>query len=208
MGSKKSHTVTNMAKMEEELHPNTLSGLGGRIRSLRVERSLTLSALSTKSQISVGMLSHIERGKASPSIKTLDRLRIALGVPLASFFDIGTSQSAEESVVTRVGKRPTLSFSNFGLIKELLSPPGHSDLEMLMLSIDVGGSSGPDPWRRTGEKGGIVLEGRLELQVAEQSYVLELGDAFQFYSSQPHSFRNLAETTTRILWVIRSSDVG
>ena len=197
-----------MAKIEEELDPDTLRGLGGRIRSLRVERSLTLSALSLKSQISVGMLSHIERGKASPSLKTLDRLRIALGVPLASFFDTGPSESAEERIVTRVGKRPTLSFSNSGLIKELLSPPGHSDLELLMLSIDVGGSSGPDPWRRAGEKGGVVLEGRLELQVAEQSYVLEEGDAFQFDSSQPHAFRNLADVTTRVVWVIRSSEAG
>ncbi len=197
-----------MAKIDEEADPDTLSGLGGRIRSLRAERSLTLASLSLKSQISVGMLSHIERGKASPSIKTLDRLRIALGVPLASFFDTGPSRSAQESVVTRAGKRPTLSFSNFGLIKELLSPPGHSDLELLMLSIDVGGSSGPDPWRRAGEKGGIVLEGRLELQVAEQIYVLEMGDAFQFDSSQPHTFRNLAETTTRVVWVIKSSEAG
>lgn len=196
-----------MAEMEDELDVNTLRGLGGRIRTLRGDRNLTLAALSAESQVSVGMLSQIERGKTSPSLKTLDRLRVALGVPLASFFDIGTDRGAEESVVTRARKRSMLSFSH-GLTKELLSPPGHSDLELLMLSIAVGGGSGPDPWRRVGEKGGIVLEGRFELNVGEQRYVLEKGDAFQFDSAQPHTFRNIANTETKVVWVIRSNEAG
>ncbi|MBM6581172.1 helix-turn-helix transcriptional regulator [Microvirga sp. BT689] len=193
---------------DDEVDFETLRGLGERIRSLRTERDLTLTALSALSQISVAMLSHIERGKTSPSLKLLNRLRVALGVPLASFFDPNTDRSGEESVVTRVEKRSKLSFAQMGLTKELLSPPGRSDLELLILSIEVGGGSGPDPWRRVGEKGGIVLEGRFELQVGEKTYVLEEGDAFQFDSTQPHSFRNLAQKETRVIWVIRSNEVS
>jgi transcriptional regulator with XRE-family HTH domain len=197
-----------MSDIDDDVETDTLRGLGGRIRTLRIERDLTLAALSTMSQISVGMLSHIERGKTSPSLKLLDRLRIALGVPLASFFDVKMDRSAEKGVVTRAGNRSRLSFSQTGLTKELLSPQGHSGLELLMLSIEVGGGSGPDPWRRVGEKAGIVLEGRFELQVGEQSYVLEEGDAFQFDSSQPHGFRNLAKTVTSVVWIIRSNEAG
>lgn len=197
-----------MSDGNDEIDTNTLRGLGERIRNLRVERDLTLAALSARSQISVGMLSHIERGKTSPSLKLLDRLRVALGVPLASFFEAHSDRSAEEGTITRVGNRSTLSFSKTGLIKELLSPPGHAEMEMLMLSIEVGGGSGTDPWRRNGEKAGYVMQGRFELQIGEQTHVLEQGDAFQFDSRQPHWFRNLAEVETKVIWIIRSSEAG
>lgn len=191
----------------DDFDTDTLRGLGERIRKLRAERGLTLTALSTKSGISVAMLSHIERGKTSPSLKLLDKLRVALGVPLASFFDIAAERTVEAGIVTRVGKRSTLSF-NTGLTKEMLSPLGHSHLELLQLSIDVGGSSGPDPWRRVGEKAGVVIEGRFELQIGEQIFVLEEGDAFQFDSSQPHSFRNAAAKPTKVIWIIQSNEAG
>ncbi len=197
-----------MSDGTDELDSNALAGLGDRIRTLRVERDLTLAALSARSQISVGMLSHIERGKTSPSLKLLDRLRVALGVPLASFFEAQTERSIEEGTVTRAGQRSTLSFSKTGLTKELLSPPGHAEMEMLMLTIEPGGSSGPDPWRRNGQKGGYVLEGRFELRIDDQVHILQPGDAFQFDSRRPHWFRNLANVEAKILWIIRSNEAG
>lgn len=196
------------ADVDADLDTNTLLGLGERIRNLRVERDLTLAALSARSQISVGMLSHIERGKTSPSLKLLDRLRVALKVPLASFFEAPDDRSAEEGTITRAGHRATLAFSKRGLIKELLSPPGHAEMEVLMLSIEVGGGSGEDPWRRNGEKAGYVMQGRFELRIGEQVHVLEVGDAFQFDSRQPHWFRNLADTETKVIWIIRSNEAG
>lgn len=192
----------------DDIDSATLLSLGERIRNLRIERELTLAALSARSQISVGMLSHIERGRTSPSLKLLDRLRVALGVPLASFFDVDIDRNAEQGTVTRQGQRSTLLFSKTGLTKELLSPPGHPEMEFFMLSIAVGGGSGPDPWRRNGEKAGYVLQGRIELRIGEQSHLLAEGDAFQFDSRQPHSFQNLAETETKVIWIIRSSEVG
>src|SRR5436190_16830001 len=96
-----------------------LSALGSRIRELRSERNLTLSQLSLKSQISIGMLSHIERGKTSPSLKTLERLRLALDTTLASFFGSGDTRASENGVVVRVAQRPRLPFDRLGLTKEL-----------------------------------------------------------------------------------------
>jgi transcriptional regulator with XRE-family HTH domain len=194
--------------VEDDLDAETLQGLGERLRKLRAERHLTLAALSARSQISIGMLSHIERGKSSPSLKTLDRLRIALGVPLASFFDTETTPSQERLVVTRADQRSTLLFSESGLTKELLSPAGHRELEMLILSIEPGGSSGSDPWRRVGEKCGMVLQGRFELHIGEQRYVLNEGDSFQFDSAQPHRFTNVAQGVTRVMWIIKSEEAG
>jgi len=181
-----------------------LDDLGSRLRELRSEKAMTLAELSLLSQVSVAMLSHIERGQTSPSLKTLERLRIALGVPLASFFVRGEARSSRDDLVVRANQRSRLQFEKLGLVKELLSPPGHSCLEVIMLVIEPGGGSGAEPWTRNGEKAGLVLEGRFELTVGERICTLEQGDSFQFDSSQPHWFRNLAATNSKVLWIISS----
>lgn len=185
-----------------------LDNLGQRIRELRTEKKLTLAALSLKSQVSVGMLSHIERGQTSPSLKTLERLRVALDVPLARLFERDRPLAQEAGRVVRARHRRRLHFDKLGLVKELLSPPGHSDLEVLMLAIEPGGGSGPEPWSRSGEKAGLVLSGRFELTIGDETYRLEEGDSFQFDSRVPHRFRNLADQESRVLWIISSDEPG
>jgi transcriptional regulator with XRE-family HTH domain/alpha-ketoglutarate-dependent taurine dioxygenase len=140
---------------------STLNQLGVRLKELRSEKRMTLTDLSQRSQVSVGMLSHIERGQTSPSLKTLERLRLALEVPLAHFFAEDVPQSDERGIVTRAVDRRTLNFQKLGLTKELLSPANRSGLELLMLVVEPGGGSGGEPWTRQGEKGGMGCSGHL-----------------------------------------------
>ncbi|RRH76217.1 cupin domain-containing protein [Falsigemmobacter faecalis] len=187
-----------------------LQGLGERIRGLRQQRQLTLQELSGLCQVSVAMLSHIERGRATPSIRVLDRIRLALDVQFGAFFDEDPplSRETEARIVTRAEERPVLRFEETGLVKELLSPARGSQLEMMVLRLDRGGHSGDEPWRRVGEKCGLVLEGSFELTLNGQSYALRRGDAFQFDSALAHSFRNTADGESQILWIILSRESG
>lgn len=190
-------------------HDPALPNLGARLRQMRADRGITLAELSALAQISVAMLSHIERGQTSPSLKSLERLRIALGVPLAAFFLPQDGAPAGRShFVVRHGERSILPFNKFGLTKQLLSPPGHSALEMLMLVIEPDGGSGPEPWTRNAEKSGYVVEGRFELTVGAEVQVLEAGDSFQFDARLPHSFRNRSSTTTSVVWVIKADTLA
>jgi transcriptional regulator with XRE-family HTH domain len=200
--------MPSAAQTKKELPDEALVQLGTRTKSLRTERKMTLAELSLKSQISVGMLSLIERGQTSPSLKTLERLRVALNVPLSRFFGDEQAQAVDNDVVVRSSNRRQLPFPAMGLTKELLSPPGHPGLEMLVLDLEPGGSSGLEPWTRRGEKAGMVLQGRFELNVGANRHVIEENDSFQFDGRNPHSFRNLAKGRTRVLWVIKADDPG
>ncbi len=51
-----------------------------------------------------------------------------------------------------------------------------------------------------GEELGYVLEGELELTLADECYTLRAGDSFYFPSTVPHSYRNPGKTITRVLW--------
>lgn len=189
---------------------SVLDGLGERIRAMRSQRNMTLQDLSKASQVSVAMLSHIERSRSTPSIKVLDRIRAALNVSFSAFFEEAEEMSpaSNAAVVTRNNERPLLKFETTGLVKELLSPARGTHMEMMMLNLQPGGYSGEEPWRRVGEKCGIVLEGSFELTIGTQIYNLSEYDAFQFDSSIPHSFRNTFDGVSKIMWIILSEELG
>lgn len=189
---------------------SVLDGLGERIRAMRSQRNMTLQDLSKASQVSVAMLSHIERSRSTPSIKVLDRIRAALNVSFSSFFEEAdeTSPTSNAAMVTRNNERPLLKFEATGLVKELLSPARGTHMEMMMLNLQPGGYSGEEPWKRVGEKCGIVLEGSFELTIGTQIYNLSEYDAFQFDSSIPHSFRNTFDGMSKIMWIILSEELG
>ena len=69
-------------------------------------------------------------------------------------------------------------------LSEVYPPGADTGMEMLM---------------HEGEETGILVEGRLELVVGQDTYVLEEGDSYYFESSKPHRFRNPFDTPARLI---------
>ncbi|WP_211100579.1 cupin domain-containing protein [Acuticoccus sediminis] len=176
--------------------------VGSNIKRLRKERGLALTALSKLAQVSVGMLSQIERDAANPSLKVLTKIRFALDVPLAALFGEPTETTDTPTFVRRGDSRPFLDFGPDRMVKELLSPGVARNLEMMILHIPPGGNSGDQPLKFVAEKGGVVLDGTLWLTVDGRTVRCNAGDSFQFDSDLEHSFGNDTESPCRVLWII------
>lgn len=58
--------------------------MGNRIRQLRKERNVSQKELATSLDISPAYMGHIERGTRIPSLDTLARIAVCLGVSLDS----------------------------------------------------------------------------------------------------------------------------
>lgn len=67
---------------EEELH----ASIGRTIRALRKERGLTLKQMSRRTDLSVSLLSQIERAESSASVSSLYKVATALDVPITNLF--------------------------------------------------------------------------------------------------------------------------
>lgn len=185
------------------LDPST--DLGHRLRKLRKDQRLSLAQLSDLSNVSVSMLSHIERAQTTPSLKTLDKICQALGVEMPAVFPVKEpTENSSSSPVVRANERARLDFPSVGLTKELLSPSssGSKTLEFFMMIVEPGGGSGPEYLVRNGEKGGIILQGKLLLSVGEHQYNLSEGDSFQFDSGKPHRIHNITKEETKLMWII------
>src|SRR5262245_47858376 len=60
--------------------------VGKRIRQLRLSRGLSVRALAAETGFSPSLISQVEHGHAMPSIGSLERIAMVLGVSLSTFF--------------------------------------------------------------------------------------------------------------------------
>jgi transcriptional regulator with XRE-family HTH domain len=182
--------------------PSDEAMLGAQLRALRHARGLSLQEVSDVSGLSIGAISQIERGLTNPSIKSLRNLADALGVSVGWLFHHGNSPNERDrGIIVRQPQRRRMEFEG-GQVKELLTPNLTGALEMLLVSLPKGGTSGDGPYTHAGEEAGLVLEGTLDLWVDAQHYRLSEGDSFGFASTRPHQFANAGDGVMRVLWVI------
>ncbi len=150
------------------------------------------------------MISQIERGLTNPSIKTLERLHIALSVPLTAFLENAPQElpTAPSEVVRRAGDRPHLRVGSEGMTKELLTPRGDHHMQLMIIGLPAGAQSS-EVLLGEGEKAGWILEGSIELRVDGETCQLSEGDSFQFSSALPHSITNSGKIAAKLLWIMR-----
>lgn len=176
--------------------------LGLAVRRARQARGLSLQRVAEAANVSVGLLSQIERGISSPSIRALRAVCSALDIPVHALFgDAEAALEQESRRIVRVNQRRRADFGDRGMVKEFLTARNEGALQVMEIALEVDGGSGEDPYNHEGEECGVVLEGRLELYVDGAVYRLAEGDSFYFESTLPHKFRNIANGRTRILWI-------
>ena len=179
------------------------AAVGAQLRALRRARGLSLQQVADATDLSVGLISQVERGLSSPSVRALRSLADALGVTVGWLFHHGSPPPPEEAgIVLRQRHRRRMEFNGGEVTKELLSPDLDGQLEILVVKVVPGGSSGGVPYTHAGEEGGVVLEGELDLWVEDKLYRLAPGDSFRFLSTRPHHFANPGRVPAKVLWVI------
>ncbi|RAH99160.1 XRE family transcriptional regulator [Acuticoccus sediminis] len=177
-------------------------GVGVRLREMRRAAHLRLKDVAELANCSESMLSKIENGNVSPSINTLHRITRALGTSIGDLF---AKPDAGAPFVLRQGRRPTLVRhplrSGDGISLESLTPFEIEGRLQAQLHIVEPGGASDGLISHEGEEMGYVLEGALELIVDDHRAVLGPGDSFFFASKRPHGYRNVGDTTVRVVWV-------
>jgi transcriptional regulator with XRE-family HTH domain len=171
--------------------------MGRRIREIRKEQNLTLKDVAIMAGLTESLISQIENSKANPSIATLMAVSRVLDVPVGSFFD---TKPDSPSPVTRRSERPVAHTAN-GITYYLLTPHlEDKNLEVLYSEYDKGAGT-RDFLRHEGIECGIVLKGKLRVEIEETTYILNDGDSIVIQSTKPHRITNLAEGTTNTIWI-------
>lgn len=181
--------------------------LGEQVRHRRKALRLSLQQVALGCGISVSLLSQIERGLRSISLRTLAALSNELQLPLETLIrntQHDQSADASERSVVRAGKHQRIDLGDKGIHKEKLTPPASTGgIELYRAVIEPGGSTGDALFfTYKGEQLGYVIEGQLELFIQDRLYRLGAGDSFCYDGVTPRRWRNPGPSLTTVIWAI------
>jgi XRE family transcriptional regulator, regulator of sulfur utilization len=188
-------------------HQMIEANLGETLRRLRATARLSLRSLAQKTGFSASFLSQVENGQVSPSLASMERIAVALGVTMGQIFE-GAEREKTGTAVTRPEARITLhSQWSKARIEALSTPASASRLEPVLLVLEPGGSSGTRPYSSSREEFAFVIQGTVILSLQENEmkeasqHQLRSGDAVTIRSGIGRMWQNLGDLPVHILMV-------
>jgi len=167
--------------------------LGMRLRAMRTEQGLTLKELASRTEMSIGMLSQIERGVSSPSMRSLRHLCAALGVDGAALFtstDTAAPTANNSEFVVWSNQRKPLRLADSGVTKYRVTPSNCASLEAFLMELEPGAASDPNFLVQTGDKVGYVISGKLRVFIGDETLLLQTGDTYGFAGDRGYRWEN------------------
>lgn len=95
--------------------------IGSAIKFCRTQRDLTQGELAERAEISVSYLSQLEKGRRDSTIKTIEKIAIALEIPSSILFFIASDHSELAPLDQSLAEK--LSYAIFALLKEKKDAP-------------------------------------------------------------------------------------
>lgn len=181
-----------------------LATLGRRVRDLRTAQSMTLATLAAAADLSVSMLSSVERGEKAPTILVLHRIALALGV------SIGRLVADDSPVAVHVlpGDQQIVLAGPGGWTRRIVSPVvAGVEFEMMETTVPPRTDAGDfSPHAKGHQEYLFVLEGTLTLTLDNVDYVVEAGDSIHYEGNVRHAYRNDGTQPCRFVLAMLSAN--
>lgn len=173
--------------------------IGGRLRAVRLARQLSQRELARKSGVTNALISQIEQNHSSPSVASLKRILDAVPMSLSEFFSdsdpdpskvfFAASELKELNPlrVFRTGAEVT------GISLKQVGDSTYHRIQMLYETYPPGADTGAEMYSHDAEEAGIVVSGRIEITVGQETRELGPGDGYIFDSRIPHRFCNASD---------------
>lgn len=161
--------------------------VGTRLRTLRQLHGLSQRELARRAGVTNGLISLVEMNRVSPSVSSLKKLLDGIPMSLAEFF---TSDFNQRTPVF-YGEEELVEIGNEEVSLRLIAAQrAGRQMTLLHERYAPGAATGEEMLEHRGEEGGVVVRGRIEVTVGNDTRVLEPGEAYYFPSNLPHRFRN------------------
>lgn len=161
--------------------------IGSTIRKFRTEKGMSLKELAEEAQVTSSLLSQIERGQANPSLNTIRLISSALDIPLFKFF----IEEQKEERFQVIHKEDRKHLVDQGVDYELLTPDRNTEIEFMMLRLQPGMSTiTKEPNAHRGEEVAVLVKGKLELQLEEETFALKECDSVHILPNTRHGWMN------------------
>lgn len=182
------------------------STIGARVSQERRSRGWTLDHLAEASGVSRRMVVNVEHGETNPSVGTLLRISDALGVGLPALVEPPQPKPVQ---VTRLGAGATLWSSESGGRGVLVAGTNPPDvLELWDWTLGPGDRHISEAHTPGTKELVQVQEGMITVEVADQSVILDSGDAVSFPGDVAHAYVNPHPKPARFSLAVFEPGVG
>lgn len=166
--------------------------IGYNLKKLRNKNGLSLDDIAELTGISKGTLSQIERGKSSPTVSTLWKIATGLKVPFSVFME---KDDIEYQVISWEKIDPIIECNGRMKIYPFFPFDATKNFEILYINIEPN-CSHSSPKHDVGVVEYIfVVEGKLQVILADETLTLQKGQALKFMANINHSYCNQSEST-------------
>lgn len=169
---------TNQERVADEI--------ASRVRAERAQRRWTLDELAARSTVSRRLLVQIEHAEANPSLATLLKLAVALGVTLTEL--LSEEPEARPVAVIPGHDAMTLWSTPAGSSARLLG--SHGPLELWSWTLQPGDRRASEPHRPGSLELLTVQTGNIALDVGDHHVEMPTGDSAWFDATWPHAYTN------------------
>lgn len=175
--------------------------LGEKIKTARLAKKMTLKELAEKTQLSISFLSMVERGLTSAAVVSLKKIAEALDMDLSAFFE--KTEDEQKNGFVRSYENRIRYTSGYCIYKNLSACTEKCEMDPMMIIL-LPGQSREDVSQTThaGEEFIYVLEGVLTYYLNGQENVLYPGDSYHSFGNVPHTFVNLSNNLTKVLYIV------
>lgn len=170
--------------------------IGERFKSYRMMQGLTQEELAQRCELTKGFISQIENNLASPSINTFIDILEALGTNPSDFFE-------DRKIQIAFGKDDYFQHENekLGYTLSWVVPNAQKNMmEPTIIELEANGSSEEIP-PFEGEVFGLVLEGKIVLELGDKKFPVKAGESFYFEARFSHVLKNMSGKKSRVMWI-------
>jgi transcriptional regulator with XRE-family HTH domain len=172
--------------------------VGARLQAIRKLKGLSQRELAKRAGVTNSTISMIEKNSVSPSISSLKKVLGGIPMSLVDFFSMDLAEGNQTQVVYKSDE--LIDIGSGAVTMKLV---GRMFPNRIMSFLDEtyppGTDTGMEMLNHEGEEAGVLVDGRLELTVGDEVYILEPGDSYYFRSDQPHRFRNPFDQAARLI---------
>jgi transcriptional regulator with XRE-family HTH domain len=172
--------------------------VGKRLKSIRLIRKISQRELAKRAGVTNSTISMIEKNSVSPSISSLKKVLNGIPISLVEFFSEESSEEAIQQVVYTSDELMDIGSGDVHMHLVGKSFP-RRQMTFLLETYPKDADTGTEMLQNDAEEGGYIVEGKIELTVGTDVFILNTNDSYYFDNNKPHRFRNPFDDTCKIV---------
>ncbi|PLY03156.1 MAG: XRE family transcriptional regulator [Desulfuromonas sp.] len=176
--------------------------VGKKLKAIRLKSDMTIQELADLSNVSSNMISRIERGLTIPSVEILMKLAEVFDKSINYFVE--EVKATNEVVFSSPGQRDKTVYDDAHNMHTESFTSGLRDPQFMSFycTVKKNGTSGDKNMYHPGDELIYVLEGTLQVDIADEKHILNAGDSLCFKSHLPHRWDNIGDDDARVIWTL------